>query len=161
MLTKKIVGQGGKNITTGLDLLHAVDPNGKIVISRKDDNGDEFPYDALDRVLIIRTTRKGLSVALKHMIPSLQFQELPEYRLEVRMMVPSHCMASVMGKGGNVINDLCKETGSLINPFKTPLPNADEIVLSVKHYELDALAETIMKITQLVNVKKEMMPISR
>ena len=77
------------------------------------------------------------------------------------MMVPSHCMASVMGKGGNVINDLCKETGSLINPFKTPLPNADEIVVSVKHYKVDALAETIMKITQLVNVKKEMMPISR
>jgi len=70
-----------------------------IVLAKKDDADQDLPQEAKDRILTIQSTREGLEVGLDVMIPACQFHDNLKM-LEIKAMVPSHCMSQIMGRGG-------------------------------------------------------------
>merc|ERR1712048_1243410 len=104
--------------------------------------------------------REGLDVALDEMIPACQFHDNLKM-LEMKAMVPSHCMAQISGRGGEIVKSIEAETGCTIRSSKLPLPHSDEVCVKVLHENLEGMKRAIMKITALVNERKSQQAICR
>lgn len=159
-LVRSIIGKGGEHIKIIKEEAKSHGFETKVSIYAQGSNGTPLMEGAVDRVMSIQSTIEGLGMALMHLLPSLQI--LRNYRggttrgggsygrgsqkLELRLIVPSHCCSGIIGKGGSVIRKIKEETKSYIQVYTLPLPLSEEYCVRIQNFEALDLVTTAVKI---------------
>ena len=160
-LAPKVIGTGGSSIKKINKATKAVDERARIMIYHEQLVGGPLMEGAADRVLGIKAKLEALEIAVKMLIPFLQLPGRSEKKVksELRLMVPYHCCANVVGTGGSNIKRIQEETGSFIQTYKVSLPYSQERLVRIQHFEVDALLKTAMQIWKSIAAFKKDEPI--
>ena len=166
-LVKAVIGKGGEHIKIIKDEAKEQGIDTKVSIYAQGANGAHLMEGAQDRVMSVQTTTEGLEMALQHLVPAVQIQSRgsrrgggrggfeggsggPGQKLELRLIVPSHCCSGIIGKGGSVIKKIKEETKSYIQVYTLPLPLSEEYCVRIQNFEAPDLISTAVKVFESI-----------
>ena len=169
-----VIGKGGEHIRSIKEEAKEQGIDTKVSIYAQSSNGGPLMEGASDRVMSVQSTVDGLSMALNSIVPSVQthqnhsagrggrggFQgEQKRQKLELRLLVPSHCCSGIIGKGGSIIKQMKEETNSYIQVYTLPLPSSEEHCVRIQNFEADDLVRTAVKVFESIAEIKGKTPI--
>ena len=150
-LVKTVIGKGGENIRIIKDLAKEQGIETKVSIYAQGANGALLMEGAIDRVMSVQTTIEGLAMALEYLVPAVQiFKNRNGQKLEIRLIVPSHCCSGIIGKGGSVIKKIKEETNSYIQVYTLPLPQSEEYCVRIQNFEAADLIKTAVLVFESI-----------
>lgn len=167
-LVRSVIGKGGEHIKIIKDEAKEHGIETKVSIYAQGANGTPLMEGSIDRVMSIQSTVDGLGMALAHLLPSLQIHKnfrsgirggggpfgRGSQKLELRLIVPSHCCSGIIGKGGSVIKKIKEETQSYIQVYTLPLPMSEEYCVRIQNFEASDLVKTAVRIfTSIADIK--------
>ena len=172
-LVKSVIGKGGDNIKLVKEEAKEQGIQTKVSIYAQGANGASLMEGALDRVMSVQTTMEGLEMALHHLAPTVQINSRggrgpvrggrggsSGQKLELRLIVPSHCCSGIIGKGGSVIRKIKEETKSYIQVYTLPLPLSEEYCVRIQNFELPDLITTAVRVFESIAEIKGKNPIT-
>ena len=162
-LVRSIIGKGGEHIKIIKEEAKAHGIETKVSIYAQGANGTPLMEGSVDRVMSIQSTVEGLGMALTHLLPSVQIHKnfragmrggasfgRGSQKLELRLIVPSHCCSGIIGKGGSVIRRIKEETKSYIQVYTLPLPLSEEYCVRIQNFEAPDLVNTAVKVFESI-----------
>ena len=159
-LVRAVIGKGGENIKVIKEEAKEQDIDTKVSIYAQGSDGALLMEGALDRVMSVQTTIEGLGMALEHLLPALQIgKNRNGQKLELRLIVPSHCCSGIIGKGGSVIKRIKEETNSYVQVYTLPLPLSEEYCVRIQNFEAPDLIKTAVRVFESIAEIKGKNPI--
>ena len=162
-LVRSVIGKGGEHIKIIKDEAKEHGIETKVSIYAQGANGTPLMEGSVDRVMSVQSTVEGLGMALSHLLPSVQIHKnfrtgtrgggsfgRGSQKLELRLIVPSHCCSGIIGKGGSVIRRIKEETKSYIQVYTLPLPLSEEYCVRIQNFEGPDLVNTAVKIFESI-----------
>jgi len=154
-LVKNVIGPGGNNIRTVIEQTQNADPDANIQIRKQTADGLPIQEGAEDRIMTIQSTYQGLRGALFLLIPYLQYDNWGrKEKLEIRLLVPSHCAAAIIGKGGSTMRQIKEDTKSFLQIYTIQMPESEETCVRIQNWSIRDLVETVVRCCQAVEKNK-------
>jgi len=160
-LVPQVIGKQGANIKHVNSETKAVDDKARIMIYNEQLTGEPLMEGAADRVLGIKASPEAVEVAISLLIPLLQFpnESGRKVKSELRIMVPDHTCANVIGKGGENVKRIRGETKSFIQTYTVPLPYSEERLVRIQNFEDADLCKTAMQVWESIFKFKNEQPV--
>jgi len=160
-LAPQVIGKKGVNIKEVIEKVKEVDDKARIMVYNEQLTGEPLMEGSADRILGIKSTRDGAEAAISVLIPLLQFPNNSEKRVkaELRIMVPDHCCANIIGSGGANVKNIRTQTKSFVQTYSVPLPLSEERLVRIQNFEESDLCRTAMMIFDSFNPFKSEQPV--
>lgn len=161
VLAPQVIGKQGCNIKGVIEKVKEVDEKARIMVYNEQLTGEPLMDGAADRVLGIKASPEAVEIAISLLIPLLQFPNNAERRVkaELRIMVPDHCCANIIGSHGANVKRIRSETKSFIQTYTVPLPYSEERLVRIQNFEEHDLCRTAMMIWESFNPFKNEHPV--
>ena len=169
-LVKVVIGKGGMHIREIKEEAKEQGIDTKVSVYAQCSNGAPLMDGASDRVMSVQTSTDGLTMALNHLIYSVQthhnhkgaknFGQEKRQKLELRLLVPAYCCSAIIGKGGSVIQKIKEETASYIQVYTLPMPESEEHCVRIQNFEEGDLVATAVKVFEAIADIKGKTPIT-